>query len=739
MNVEGNNKEQEKQINLADFITDLNNLFNFLYKNLLEEVTMNIKTIEEFKQKYSQEFDTKKIKEKIENFEKNLIRTIIEKYILFGNNKEAFFTNILDILDLLVKFYIKDEFYYNTKLNEFYLGENNKNKLELIFLNIGKKAVKRELDITISEDLQNKPLNEFLDILILNIFEYVDIKIIFLTNNILTFYRNKNAFLSFKLITLNLIIINRLKNPHKFFNTILSNIIKILQPEGQSYSKRMNDELYNNAFSDFEYNVESPVRKLNNEEFNFLINMFFLGIITVIETLCINKLDLTKVNLTEMVNRKLLFEMIDDAIEDKKGYLDDHNSDIFCTYLIICFISDVFEFIFSNLHYLDSSFNETELIEMNVNPFLVYNEKMVPKYYEDFLKTVEVILKRAIPDMCLGIKLFLSINEIKSKNSEKIAKIENMNDYLYYIFEPFNNIGFSLITWVQWKVNKIYFYPCVYSDLALLDTMIPIIAALIKRGQNFKYMGIEMFLDIINQVNKGVVSNLRQLKSYNYVELLKDIFEFVGGPDHKIKRQYVNKQIVSFIKVLTPSAIKETFRILIDDQLKESQAINDGQVAYTIHCLKTVLNDYINANNLNKELFESNYLKEVIEKTLTDKYFVIDILETINYSLNLLHYLLVKDKSVFKGSLGFYNKDYLHAVSKNIIKLAGLVEKWIISPDEDKKQFVNLETMPEAASNFTAKRQEFESNLQARKVQAELTLGMINNVEKLVDSYVKQI
>jgi hypothetical protein len=718
---------------LKDFTSDLNNLLDSLLKNQLEDININFKLIEDFKTKYSLEIDSKLIKE-VEGFEKDLIKTLIAHNDKW-NNKEAFFTAMLDLIDLLMKFYIKEEFFYNTKLSEFYATDSqDMNGLQLLYLNIGKKAVKRELDLTISESLATKPLNEFLDILLLNLFKYVDIKIIFITTNILpNIYRNKNAFLAFKLITFNLLIFHKITSKHKFFNTVLTNIIKLLQPEGNAYCKRMNDELYNNAFADFDYNVESSVRKLNNEEFNFLINIFFLGIINIVQVLTV---DISSCDLTDIESRKILFETIDDSIEEKKGVVSEDNGDVYRGYLMLCFLSDIFEFIFSNLHYLDASFNEKEDIEMNENPFLVYNEKMIPRCYDDFLKISEDVILRICPDVHMAVKIFLTVNEVKSKHNEKIQNIESQNDYLYYIFEPFNNIGFSIICWLQWKRGKSIF---PYSNLYIFDSMLPIIAALIKRGQNFKYIGFEMLLDLVDKIGHETITNLRLLKNYSFVDLLKDILEFVGGPDHQIKRAYMNKQFMKLLRILSPAAIKETYQLLFKDLLLEGSIVNDGLAAYAIHTLKALLNDYIGRACLNPVLFDSKFIKDILNTTLTDKFFVIDVLETINYGINLLHYLMVKDKLVFKGSLGLYNKDYMHEISKKIKRLAGHIEKWVISPDEDKRQFVNLETMPEAVSNLTRKREEFDANLQARKVQAELTLSMVNNIESLIDNYLKLI
>jgi hypothetical protein len=394
-----------------------------------------------------------------------------------------------------------------------------------------------------------------------------------------------------------------------------------------------------------------------------------------------------------------------------------------------------------------------------LNPFLIFKENIRPKNYFDFINLVESIIQQITPNFMNLIEIFLKVTDIKNYNEEKIKEIEKESeDSNYFIFESFNPVGFSVLTWIMWKEQKINFdlnrknyFPILYSNKFLLDICLPIIAALIKRAQNFKFIGMELLYDILNILNEKVIEDMRLLKHYSFEDVFRDLLQFIGGPDPEPKRIFVTKNILKYVKVLTDEAKKEFFLFLLKDNLKENSAgnINDAEVSFIIYTLKNYISEELRKKDFSKEnemvslslsIFDEKFLKEIIETTLNEQLFVIDIFETLSQGMNFAHFIIIQDKINFKGKLNIYNKNYLYHLQKKIDVISNLIEKWVRSTDQEKMKHVRIDTSElSMMTSMSEKREELQKSFELRKNQAMLCLNMVSNLDRLISDKLKSI
>lgn len=761
----------DEYLNLKKFLEDLQELFDKSIEGIISgDESSNYKFSEELKTKYDKicinddnlkmdsgnfdfEFDIIKI---FENFKKNCLE-------IKNAGLDSYFCQMLELYEFIFKLYNNDKFRYNQEIENVFLNSKNK-------INDDKKPYHYDLPeiyISLGRNSQSK-LNSFLDELILEVLLNVDPKVLFVSNNLLTFFKNSSSFLTFKIIIAHLIIYSRLskQNNHKFFCTCLSNVANMIIPESLLFSKKMNLELYDNQFSDFEYNgSQNSKRNLNIEEFNFLKNNFFNIINLIINTLIESNFIL--IDFTSRNAHMKFLNLLERSIEEKKTKTDEQEEiKIYKCYLIMCFICDILEYVFSNLHYLDETFKlEENSIEIDLNPFLIFKDDIKPRNYTDFLQLVERIIKTICPNFVNLIEIFLKVTDIKNSNEEKIKEIEKESeDSNYFIFESFNPVGFSVLTWIMWKKQKLYmdidkqnYFPVLYSNKFLLDINLPIIAVLIKRTQNFKFIGMELLFDILSHMNEKVVQDMRLLKHYSFEDVFKDLLQFIGGPDPETKRIYVTKNILKYVKVLTDEAKKEFFLFLLKDHLKENSGgnINDAEVSFIIYTLKNYISEEIRKKDsilkesfndkqkylsLPDTIFCEKFLKEIIETSLNEQLFVIDIFETLSQSMNFAHFLIIQDKIHFKGGLNIYNKNYLYHIQKKIGVISNLIEKWVRSNDEEKMKHVRIDTSElNMMTSMSEKREELQKSFELRKNQAMLSLNMVSNLERLISDNLKSI
>jgi hypothetical protein len=265
---------------------------------------------------------------------------------------------------------------------------------------------------------------------------------------------------------------------------------------------------------------------------------------------------------------------------------------------------------------------------------------------------------------------------------------------------------------------------------------------LLKRGQNYRLIGIELLDELVENVEVNSIERITCFKYYSYDDVIIDLLEFIGGPDLEIKRNYVSKNFLKFIKILSHEAKKDLFTLLLNDILKlNTKNINDAKSAFIIFSLKCLLTEYIKKSEIeNNSMFQFKFLNDIINLSVNHDLFVIDILESISQGINFLHFILIQDKIIFNGNLGFYNKTYLYEQDKKLGMVGKLIEKWVNSTDEEKMKHVNIDTSEFGfVNNFAEKREELKQSFNLRKNQALMCLSMINNAEKLIMNYLNII
>ena len=755
-------------MNENDFVIELQDIFdkgNFPY--LINDNTNKIdffKAIEKFKIKYDSLNYTNLSKDRKREFSKNVITFFADTYEKYKSNDSlnCFYDFILDFMDFLPKLYDLVEFSFDNCCADFIEETKNslksKNKiltLSTLFLKIGNKNTSSNTNLSydssniILEEFFQKSkfeynlegesiMNKFIDLLFVSLINESDPKILFVSNNLLNKYKNISSFLSFKIIILNLIILLRIKNKYKFFSSALSNIANFLLPESILFGRKLNIELFDNKFNDFEFDQKGESRKLNHDEFEFLRNNLFPFLNFIVEHLQMQ--DTINGDLTSRENKLSFIKLIDNSIDSGKTKIDDYDPRqlfVYQNYLIMCFITDCFEFIFANLHYLDYKFSTEDSLNINTDPFELFQEKIRPRKYKNFIENMfEFIKSKLCSNIVILIEIYLKSCEIKNIKLESINEMVKNEDGTYFVYEPFNSVGFPLICWLIWKENKFNFLPTVYSPIYILDLFLPISSALIKRGQNFRMMGIDLLFDILTIISDNTVVSLSSLNFYSYEDVFKDLLEFIGGPDIEIKRIHVTKNLPKVLKILSHEAIKDLFLSVLKDILKEdTKNINDAQASFVIYTLKNLLTEYLKGNPIdtNNSMFDSNFLKEIIKLSINKNLFVIDILETISQGLNFFHFILIQDQAVFKGRLNIYDRDCLHSIEKDIDIIAKLIEKWVNSNDEEKMKNVNIDTQElNLMTDISEKKEELKRSFELRKNQAMLSLNMIDNVDKLI-------
>ena len=130
-------------------------------------------------------------------------------------------------------------------------------------------------------------MNNLIDKIIMYIYNnYTDYKSLYIENNLLISMPSRSVYVSFKIICLFLFLykqltLNKNININLYIESI-SSVAKILLQEASYYNQKFNNEYFENAFADFDFNSDDKIkRKLSNNEFNFLTEYLFkfLGVI----------------------------------------------------------------------------------------------------------------------------------------------------------------------------------------------------------------------------------------------------------------------------------------------------------------------------------------------------------------------------------------------------------------------------------------------------------------------------
>lgn len=649
--------------------------------------------------------------------------------------------------------------------------------------------------------------NLILDLFLLDMLSYCDMKLLSIYIQNLSSKGVSSSIVAFKIVLFNILIYSNMHHNIKVFNLILSNIMKVIMNEAESTSRKMNEMLYDEKFNDFDFNIDNPVRKINIEEHKFLLNNFFPLLIYLLKIMMMKNNSALKIKSERM---KILYEAfskkdfindnikniyisnfdspfvlkkIYDFLEFKLDQEDIYNAndneknfnleknkilddEINASYYILSFICDMIEFIYSRFHFLPESFSFSQEISININPFISYNLHNTPKFCEKFYHLILSYFQNSITNITNFIKFYITQQEIKTKFMEKINKLIEKSENIYNIYEPLNHLGVNIIIWICWKIQKneeIYFedkkynnlfekkiFNLAYSKIKIFDTILPVCSYLIKRSQNYKYMGFEILFDTLQFLDENSISDLKMLKNYSYEDIYKDLLEFIGGPDPQQKRTKISKMFNKLLFILSDEMKKNLLLYILRENLRENVPINDQMNAFIIHCLRNLLNDFINENLkksqvdkiLKSGLFEEKFLKEIISLTITTKLFVIDTFEIIGQGINFIQFCLLKDKLIFEGKLKIYYNPYLVSVEKELEKILYFIQKWNSASDEDKMKQIKVDTsdfnnLP--SHRLSAKREELQNSFNQRKNQGLITQNLIHHINDFIFKCKKEL
>ena len=589
MNTDPNHNDQLSQnpININDFQQHLFSLFEKQGDDF-KEVSDN------FRKNYGQKEILKVIsnynwtndKDKFQReFSLAVINGLYDGYKLFSkqNNEIEYFEKCIDFIDDFYCMYFTEEFDFNSDQVDIYqtLSSEARNKESLLnfienkILLIGKPANIVTTDYfdkdSINNDLRNlsdskSMLNNFLDQFFIRLIKSVSPKFIYTQLNPLMYTNNFSTFLSNKLILLFFHVLTQLNFEFKYFELIISNIGYLLKNEGSIYSKKINDEYYDNVFEDFDYNVNTHIRKLKVKELQFLKENFFGLVNLILFILKINKFNESntdKDNFFESIfinyynrnTKSRFYDIIEDIIINniKPDYKNNDDVKIAKSYLVSLLVFDIVDFIYSNFYYVDEDFKTNQIVELDTDPFKLYNADLKPKGFQEFLQKLIRDLNLIYSNIYCNTEIFLAINDIHSQQQEAIVKLQEKEETWYVVYVPFNHVGFSSYCWVVWKqllMNNLV--NSVLEPSYIFDLFLPCIAALIKREQHFKYMGLDLLLSVTNLINDKDINSLKNIKNYNYFDVMKDIIKFIFAHDTPIpKRNFVAREYFEFIRIFT--------------------------------------------------------------------------------------------------------------------------------------------------------------------------------------------
>lgn len=522
-------REKEANNNIQNFIAEFKNLFANLFNNISTENKkfLSNSLIEDFKSKFLTTNFTDLLTEEIKS---ELGKIFLENYFLFKteDNLESYLILLIDILPIIFSMYSQKDLYYIDKLKE-----NKENKIinsilnenliiEKYFIFLGNDIEKLEdnkdfnnflikPDFVKIEELLNtiKTANSYvenynliLDLIFILIIRNSDIKYLSIHIANLDNLIGLNPIVSFKIIIYQCLIYVNLPCNQKNFNILLGNSIKFILSEANSLSRRMNELLYDDKFTDFEYNIETKSKKINLEEFNFLRVNFFPLLNFIFKIYLTNKnqidnkdtqfiynfyfslfsdkdflINPKNVNFLHIINfdsnqvMKRIYKRLEKYVEENE---DNENEDtikennnnntskefnqnldhkINYSYNLLAFVCDITEFIYSKFHIMPESFGENSILKVDLDPFVAYEDKYKPLFFLEFLRTEKIFFNNCITNISNFIKFSVFHNEFKNKHQEKIKKLTEESDDIYNLLQPFNTLGLNIFIWICWKTS----------------------------------------------------------------------------------------------------------------------------------------------------------------------------------------------------------------------------------------------------------------------------------------------
>lgn len=720
-----NNKEiAEKEIISLDIINDYIELIN---KYDESDNTTLYPLIDKFKKKYKDKLLKVKIEKEIEIDLLEKMQSFHRKHAEKVEQNKKYIQFLFDLFELLPYFYHPDNFNAKISLESF----NDPIKESINYVELFKAIQPKD------------KVNLIIDEMILFLFNnYNDHKSLYIENNLLSNYPSRSVFISFKFICLHLFLYEKIcgKQINKnLYVESLSNISRILLQEASYYNQKFNNEFYNNAFSEFDFNTEDKVkRKLTMNEFEFLtLNLF--KFLTIISTTYASHIQ-PGFDFSNNTIRKTFFEQIDLEIKGESfNLVNETQLFTYTYYVLISFICEILAFIYTNFLYFNNEFtSKNEFHFATYDPYFIFtHDWKKPLYHIEFLSyALNEVFMSHNHDIIKFIETFTILCDIKNQYVKEYEEVYQKNpNNSFFIIQPVNSVGLSSLIWMTHKQpNTFPVSYFLYSPLYIFDISLPLIASLLKAGHSLRYIAIEWLIELTESFGEDLVPSMKSLQHYSYDDIFNDILDFVGSGESDSLRRYVNGKLKNFINVLSNSAKQEFFDYFIDTALtvSEEKNLNDDKISYFIQIIKNVLTDNLSKGKL--DFFNENFVKKII-KTFAfesyDKIFIFEIIETIAQSLNFIHFAILKDKRNFKGQLHVYNKDYLYLISQHLNSIVSLVDKFVKSPDEEKYKTLRL--------NPNDEREDIKHAFNQKKNQCILLLELINTVDSLVMKSLKEL
>ena len=728
-------KKQEKKEEYNEILSEFDKIFKQIESKDSDKSLFNL--CDKLKNKYKE----KLIKDRIPpEKEQILIQNLSQIYNNYSSNEEykkIFIEFLFNLYELWPYFYHPEEFELEIQLEGFSdpLNANNYKSLTLLDLFTAIKP-KKESD-----------MNNLIDKIIMYIYNnYTDYKSLYIENNLIISLQSRSVYVSFKIICLFLFLYKQLTlnnnvNINLYIESI-SSVAKILLQEASYYNQKFNNEYFENAFADFDFNSDDKVkRKLSNEEFKFLTKYLFQFLSVIILTY---ESHLEQFDYESDEMRELYWKIYDTELNGYSYSLKEKKEiNLYSYYIYLSFISDIIAFIYTNFFYIDKTNKEQNEFHFdNYDPFYSFytsKKDMNPKYHIEFFEyVINNILLKYHSNFIIFIEQFLSLVNLKDEYKDKYESHvqSNLHGGNYFFIFPMNSIGVASFLFMLNKklsYKKLYY---LYTPLYILDIHLPLIAAMFKGGNTLKYLAIDTLINLVKLFHcNAVVPEMNSLKNYSFDDIFNDILAFIASQEPDGIRRFVNSQLSYFIGLLENKAKKEFFDYYIERAFKpiEGEHIDDDKISYFIQIIKNCLAKEIKAGKIDEEFWNEKFIKNIFEKMVFsyEKIFIFEIIETISQGLNFIDYIIICDKKYFKGKLKVYNREYLYHIRKNLNGIISLVEKFVKSSDAEKYRTLGLHTLTND--------EDTKSMFEAKNTQCQIMLDLTNVLDNLISKSLNEL
>ena len=355
-------KKEEKKEEYNEILSEFDKIFKQIESKDSDKSLFNL--CDKLKNKYKEKLIKNRIPPEKEQI---LIQNLSQIYNNYSSNEEykkIFIEFLFNLYELWPYFYHPEEFELEIQLEGFSdpLNANNYKSLTLLDLFTAIKP-KKESD-----------MNNLIDKIIMYIYNYyTDYKSLYIENNLIISLQSRSVYVSFKIICLFLFLYKQLTlnnnvNINLYIESI-SSVAKILLQEASYYNQKFNNEYFENAFADFDFNSDDKVkRKLSNEEFKFLTKYLFQFLSVIILTY---ESHLEQFDYESDEMRELYWKIYDTELNGYSYSLKEKKEiNLYSYYIYLSFISDIIAFIYTNFFYIDKTNKEQNEFHFdNYDPF----------------------------------------------------------------------------------------------------------------------------------------------------------------------------------------------------------------------------------------------------------------------------------------------------------------------------------------------------------------------------------